>query len=504
MAVISNPPAFALQAQYIGFVFSTTECGVAVRNEQGFGAYASVPMEARATWQGWPAHYLEHVPHMLMAVFAKLQKQGWSFSRPGYLSQSWRQHDLAILDADDNPLIPAPSWECNGAVEEIRILKLEVPSLIRSVGRVEPRFAVAKLPWVLRMEPALKPRIQRVMFSGDWVSGMLTGKWRLSTSDALCNGLLDQRSRTLATDELRKAKRVLGGRIDPGWFPDTIASSEVVGRVRLRRDRGWDALTRLLRGWNVVASLGDNQATAAGSGTADHNTIVISLGTSGTVNRACEVGATLRGKALNFEYWDDRLLLMMLPACGAWYDRFRKTYESGIAPRELNEVADRPDLTRLQRIHPPTPTGQLRDLQKLSAMPRAERIASIQCSIALELLDRCRTMLSEVRKPRTPVERFVLTGGLAQSPLIRHALCHGLGLLTPGAAVLLNSHRGALAYKTDALGAIYNATMAHSGMTLRDLIERESHPQRCHRARDSNRARLESFLAGAMRRPATG
>jgi sugar (pentulose or hexulose) kinase len=501
MARPKELPNSAHQAQYLGFVFSTTECGIAARSDRGFDEYTAVPMEARATWHGWPAHYLEHVPRMMASALRKLQKQGWSFRRPGYLSQAWRQHDLAILGTDDYPLIPAPSWECSGAIEETSILMKQAPRLVRAVGKIEPRFAAAKLPWALRMDPGLKSRIDRVMFSGDWVGGMLTGNWRLSVSDALCNGLLEQRTRSLAVAELRAANKVFGGRLNPGWFPEVIGSREVVGTVRVRRDGGWDAVTRELTGWKVVASLGDNQATAAGAGTADHGTIVISLGTSGTVNRPCAVEATLRGRALNFEYWDDRLLLLMLPACGAWYNLFRSACEPSRAFRELNELSCGAALTQLQRIRPPTTPGQLRDLQLLEGMSRAERVASIQCSIAVELLERTRTMLREVRKPVQPVERFILTGGLMRAPLVRRAIYQGLQQLVPGAMVVQNNRRGALAYKTDALGAIYNAAMAHTGQDVATLISRDSRHKACVGAGWPGQQDLDSFLANAIRAP---
>jgi sugar (pentulose or hexulose) kinase len=351
------------------------------------------------------------------------------------------------------------------------------------------------------MDPGLKPRINRVVLSGDWVGGMLTGDWRLSVSDALCNGLLDQRTRSLAFAELRAANKVLGGRLNPGWFPEVIGSREVVGTVRVRHDGGWDAVTRELKGWKVVASLGDNQATAAGAGTADHGTIVISLGTSGTVNRPCAVEAALRGRALKFEYWDDRLLLLMLPACGAWYNLFMSVCEPGRSFRELNEISCSADLTRLQRIRPPTSPGQLRDLQLLEGMSRAERVASIQCSIAVELLERTRTMLREVRKPVQPVERFILTGGLVRAPLVRRAIYQGLQKLVPGALVVQNNRQGALAYKTDALGAIYNAAMAHTGQDVATLISRDSRHKACQGAGRPSPRDLNRFLANAIRAP---
>jgi sugar (pentulose or hexulose) kinase len=474
-----RPDTGALRARYLGFVFSTTECGLAVRSNDGAEAYEAVPMEARASWQGWPAHYLEHVPQMMARVLVGLRARGWSFSTPGYLSQSWRQHDLAVIGADDAPLIPAPSWECNAAAAEARAL-MRLGGFAERVGRIEPRFVIAKLPWALRQEPLLARRIDRVMLSGDWVNGMLTGVWRLSASDALCNGLLDQRTKVLASDVLRAAATTLDVRMDPRWFPPVVGSRDVVGRVRIRNAPAWDAVTRCLRGWRVVASLGDNQATAAGCGTAGHDGIVVSLGSSGTVNRPCPASASLQGRALRFEYWNDRLLLLMLARCASWYEEFQRCYEPHRTHAELNDMALRADFSALERLRPPRGAGRAGGLQpELNGLGPRERVASIQCAIALELLDRVRVMLREVRRPPVPISRFVLTGGLTRAPLVRHAMRRGLDRLAPGASVMLNDRRGALAHKTDALGAVYNAMMADSGEELTAIVARHGRLREC-------------------------
>jgi len=494
MPAVNNTAAGQYQARYLGFVFSTTECGVAARSDDGHEAYVSMPMEAKCSWNGWPAHYLQHVPVMMAAVLKQLLAKGWSFNHPGYVSQAWRQHDLAILGCDDTPLIPAPSWQCNGAKQETKILNKGVPELISATGRVESRFAVSKLPWVLRMAPELKNKIDRVMLSGDWVNGMLTGTWRLSASDAICNGLLDLKTKTLAADGLRAANKIFQGRLNPGWFPEVVGSKDIVGRVRTSNKPEWDTVTRLLSKWNAVASLGDNQATAAGCGTAGHSSIAISMGTSGTVNRPCPTNAGLRGQALRFEYWDDQLLMLMLPACAAWYDLFRKSYQSGYSLKELNDLSLTANFKSLRRLQPQRSLTELHERRQLDGMKAENRVASTQCSIAMEMLARVQTMVREVKKPPLPVKRYILTGGLGKAPLIQYVLYRGLQHISPNAEVLLNDRKGALAHKTDALGAIYNAIMARSGKDLATVIESDSRLKIYKRMRSPDIEHLDRFI----------
>jgi hypothetical protein len=58
----------------------------------------------------------------------------------------------------------------------------------------------------------------------DWIAQRLTGKDRLSSSDAISNGLLDQQTKKLAESTLRK------GKLNPKWFPKVVQSGRNVGR----------------------------------------------------------------------------------------------------------------------------------------------------------------------------------------------------------------------------------------------------------------------------------
>jgi sugar (pentulose or hexulose) kinase len=340
------------------------------------------------------------------------------------------------------------------------------------------------------------------MSSGDWVNGMLTGVWRLGSSDALCNGLLNQRTKMFATKELRLANTKLGGRLNPKWFPELIESSGVVGRVRISKHPCWNPVTKLLRGWRVVAFLGDNQATAAGCGTADYNTIVISAGTSGTVNRPCSPDAPLRGNALCFDYWKDRLLLLMLTKCGSWYEIFRKNLAFDEDYEELNKRAIEADFAQIRHVRPPPDHTQSPPANfhwpELEGLGTPECLATIQSSIALELLQRTKTMLQEVKEKERSVDRFVLTGGLIRAPLVRQVLYTGLQKLVPNARIFLNNRRGPLAHKSDALGAVFNAMMAEHCTDVATIVSRYCDLKPCAPPSDNTMRRLSHFIDDSL------
>lgn len=475
----------------------------------------SVPMAGAVRWHGCPAFDLRALPGMVRELLQRLDGDGWDLSEPGCLGQSWRQHDLALIDGAGVPLIPALSWQCDRADRQAAALN-GLPAFRAAAGAVEARFIAAKLPWALQQEPDLPSRLRAVMTSGDWLAGRLTGgRYRLGSSDALSNGLLDQQSKRLAADPLREAGRRLGGALRPEWFPPVIASGGVVGVVEAdpgaeprRAEPPWRTLTERLRGWRVAAPLGDNHASAAGCGAAEYDTMVLSLGTSGTVNLPAPHAGRPVGEVLRFEYWDDRLFLLMLAQCGAWYERFRAVAAPGIDHDDLNRMALACPPDRIVRIPEPAGEGAVRtglSSPALSGLDLPAQTASTQCSIALEMLDRVRAMLPSAAEP---IRAFVLTGGLSRAPLIRDVLRTGLRLIAESdrrvaadARILLNDRSGPLAYKTDALGALVNARIAAAGRSPREVIAADRSRRPCDAPEPERERRLRRLIEAAGRAP---
>ena len=483
-------------ARYLGLVCSTTECGLAAAAEDGTEGYVSLPMAGAVEWHGSPAFDLQALPNMVLELLKRVGDDGWDLSEPGHLSQAWRQHDLALVGRDGDPLIPALSWQCNRAGAQTEALN-GMPAFRDAVGAVEARFIAAKLPWALEQEPRLRDELHAAMTSGDWLAGRLTGgRYRLSSSDALSNGLLDQQTKELATSPLRDANRLLGDTLRPEWFPPVIASSGVVGAVEPSTAPAWRELTKQLRGWRVAALLGDNHASAAGCGATEYDTMVLSLGTSGSVNLPAPHATRPSGEALGFEYWDDRLFLLMLAQCGAWYERFRAEAAPGMDYDDLNRLALAADPDRIVRVPEPddTPSGW----PELAGLDLAVQTASTQGSISMEMLDRVRAMLpSAAERIRT----FVLTGGLSRAPLIRDVLHTGLRILAEtedrvaaDARILLNDRAGSLAHKTDVLGALINARIAAGGRSPRDVIAADRSWRPCDAPEPERGRRLRRLL----------
>ncbi len=447
-------------ARFLGLDISTTAVTAGVRDAHGEEDLAAIPMRGSLAWHGQPAIDAATLPEMLAEAIERLEEKGWRFSQPGDLCASVRQHDMVLLGAEGEVLIPFITWQCHAATAEVE--ELRKAGAEDTVGRIEPRFILPKLKWAFNQEPGLAAKVQRVMTTGDFMARELTGVENLSTSDAISNGLLNQKTKELAVDAFKLAGFNLG------WFPKPILTGKPVGTVNAAKAAAaYRKVAGKLAGWTVRAGLGDNHAGGVGAGLADRETIVISLGSSGTVIRRCRPDAKLRGNAARFEYFEDSLLLEMLADCAVWYDRFVRTYNTGgLTYDQLNQLgleAKPSDLRFIGQTHTDQGWKEVypADWDKL---PLGAKVVSTQASIAVHMLRLTKDLLGEVLDSGgTPIKSFVITGGLSRSSYIQGVLLTGLRTLVPNCGVQVSSRSGPLANKAAVLGALFTAMVGTPG-----------------------------------------
>lgn len=433
----------------LGYDLSTTGLTVLGLAENGDTPIDCLSMEGATSWHGGAAFDLSFVPVLFEKALNRFIGAGFEFAREGCISGSVRQHDMVLTDERHSPLIPALSWQCNRADQETELLrKLGIEKV---VGKIEPRFIFPKLLWTLRQDPALFDAIKRVMTTGDWIALHLTGKARLSTSDALSNGLLDQKTRAFAHDVFAKTN------IPANWFPEVVKSDTPVGKVTNQvLSAAWAPVANLLSGWQCIASLGDNHAGAVGCGLIDTNTIIISLGTSGTVVRRVDRTLPLmHDRVAQFEYYDDRLLLAMLADCGAWWRKFVEEFGQGKSDKELDHLADE------ATCFIPIRDEAVCVCEHFKGAALGVQAASVQLALVASLMDRFKDVDSAITNFKHTIDRVVLTGGLSRSPLIRrtfrrHLLEHGIK------DVFVGSLEGPAAEQAAARGALINALVGGS------------------------------------------
>jgi sugar (pentulose or hexulose) kinase len=448
------------QAKWLGIDVTTGEMALAVRSPEGSEDYVAMKMRGATLWNAderYPAFDLTPVPRMLRELLGQLTAKGWDFSKAGRLSLSCRQHDMVLLDAEGKLLIPALSWQCNAATEEAQAINAS-EAVTRTIRLVEPRLVLPKLMHVLQKEPALRGKLKWVMTTGDWIAYELTRTMSINSSEAQSNGLFDQHQRTLA------AKAIEFARLEPAWFPTIVESGGDLGSVApigpAADAADWGDLRRKLNGWKVLAGMGDNHASAVGCGVKDSASVLVSAGTSGTINWASPRFPAEKSKILCFGFFQQNLWLLMLPRCGAWYNEALAEFA---APHDddhelLNRLARECDIGALRRleyfddgVHP---HGEVYR-PGWSQLSLKMQVGSLQFSIAAELMLRVKRLLEEIND--SGVKRFILTGGLSQSPFFQHVFQAGVSILRSDAQVLVSGRTDPLRYKTTAYGALINA-----------------------------------------------
>ncbi|MBU3684306.1 MAG: xylulokinase [Phycisphaerales bacterium] len=181
---------------------------------------------------------------------------------------SGQQHGCVALDAADRPVRPAKLWCDTECTDEAREFGARI-------GRSVPAgFTAPKLVWMKSREPANFARVRRVLLPHDWVNLFLTGDAFTDCGDASGTGYFDAVARTYD-------RRAMDA-VDPGlhaMVPRLVGADAVGGTLRAAAAHALG----LRAGIPVSAGSGDNMMSALGAGAVDHGTLVVSLGTSGTL-----------------------------------------------------------------------------------------------------------------------------------------------------------------------------------------------------------------------------
>ncbi|MBE3563866.1 MAG: FGGY-family carbohydrate kinase [Hydrogenibacillus schlegelii] len=187
------------------------------------------------------------------------------------LSVTGTSGTVVFLGRDGRPLRPAILYGDLRAVREAAEVDAAGRSLWRRLGyRMTPAFALPKVLWVKRHEPAVWKETARVVHAADYVVGLLTGEAGVtSESDALKMGF-DLLERRWPSEVLT----ALG--IDPARLPRVVPSGTVLGAIgRWAAER-----TGLPVGLPVVAGMTDGATSQLAAGAAEPGTWASVIGST--------------------------------------------------------------------------------------------------------------------------------------------------------------------------------------------------------------------------------
>jgi xylulokinase len=369
------------------------------------------------------------------AVRAALAQCDFTAEEIGGVGLSGQMHGASLLDAAGDVLRPAIIWcdgrtsdQCEEITEQIGAERLiELVSNPALAG-----FTLPKLLWVREQEPEIWKRVRSVLLPKDYVRLRLTGERATDVADASGTLLFDVVNRRWSREMLSQFG------IDEGLLPAVFESPQVCARVSAA---GAEA-TGLREGTPVVAGGGDQAAGAVGLGIVEPGVVSATIGTSGVVFAATDRPALdKRGRVHTFCHaLPDRWHVMgVTQAAGLSLRWFRDTF--GVAAEAGQELAtttspvDPYELLCAEAMMAPAgadgvlwapylmgertphldPHARAALVGLAANHTRAHVVRAILEGVSFSLRDTL-TIFAEME---VPVEKIMLGGGGARSPLWR-------------------------------------------------------------------------------------
>ena len=326
----------------LGIDLGTSGVGVVALGADGtVVARADNAVTLQTPRPGWtqqdPAEWLAAAEAGVRTVAAEV-----GADRIAAIGLSGQMHGMVALDEADRVVHPAILWNDGRTAEQVSRIERVVgrDEVVRRTGnRPVAGFQLPKVLWLREHEPEAFARTRHVLFPKDYLGMYLTGRRYAEPADASGSGCFELASGSWDAATLAALD------LDPGLWPELVASTGIVGEV----DSSLARRLGLPTGVPVVAGAGDNAAAAAAMGLTSNPEPnaggpargSVSLGTSGVVQ--VPVGAPApdpEGRVHLFAdaYGGYLLLGVTLAAAGSlrWY---RDTLAAGRSYDQLLESA---------------------------------------------------------------------------------------------------------------------------------------------------------------------
>ena len=340
-----------------------------------------------------------------------------------------QMHGLVVLDENDNVIRPTILWNDGRTGKEVDYLNGTVgkEKLSRLTANVAfAGFTAPKLLWMKENEPDNFEKIARFMLPKDYINYSLTGVHATDFSDASGMLLLDVKNRCWSKEMLEICS------VKEEWCPKLFESYDVIGT--LKSDIA--AKLGLSDTVKVIAGAGDNAAAAIGTATVGEGRCNISLGTSGTVFISSESFSVDDNNALHsFAHSDGGYHLMgcilSAASCNKWFcDKVLESSDYAKESAAINED----NLGKNNIFFLPYLMGERSPINDTDASgvfiglnPESDRAAMLQ-AVLEGVSFAIRDNLEVAKKLGINIERSMLCGGGAKSPVWRKILANVLGI----------------------------------------------------------------------------
>jgi xylulokinase len=194
---------------------------------------------------------------------------------------SGQMHGAVTLDANGEPVRPAPIWSDQRTEAQCAALNADIGAekIVELTGNPAlTAFTLPKLMWIREHEPEAWDRVRSVLLPKDYVRFRLTGERATDVADASGTLMFDVADRRWSQPMFEATG------IDEGLLPLAYESPDVTGELTAA---GANA-TGLAPGTPVVAGGGDQAAGAVGMGVVRPGVVSATIGTSGVVFAATD------------------------------------------------------------------------------------------------------------------------------------------------------------------------------------------------------------------------
>ena len=362
-------------------------------------------------------------------------------------------HNAVLLDKHGEVIRRCIMWNDQRSGSQCESLKQQYDETIFRIGmqRPTPTWTLPQLMWVRENEPENFARIDRIMFTKDYVRSWLTGDFCTDVVDAQGSLLYDAR-------EMKWSPELCGMIGLPlQALPEIRLSKEIVGHVQAEAAR----LTGLPEGLPVIAGCSDTAAEDFSAGATKVGQIIVKLATAGNVNVVADI-PNPHSKTFTYPYSIEGLWYTVTAtnSCASAYRWLRDSLYCGDkAACEKNgeevyrlmdeEASSVPLGARGLIFHPyllgercpyfnPKARGDFFGLSMVHSRPHFAR--ALLEGVAFSLYD-CLQVLADFNRN---LEDIAIIGGGAKSPLWSQIICDVFGLEVKFPRNAESSYGGAL------------------------------------------------------------
>lgn len=185
-------------------------------------------------------------------------------------------HNAVLLDKHGDVIRSCIMWNDQRSGSQCDMLGRQYGDAIFRIGmqRPTPTWTLPQLMWVKENEPENFARIDKVMFTKDYVRSWLTGDFCTDVVDAQGSLLYDAREMKWSPE----LYEMIG--LPAHTLPEIKLSKEIVGHVNPQASH----ITGLPEGLPVIAGCSDTAAEDFSAGATKVGQIVVKLATAGNVN----------------------------------------------------------------------------------------------------------------------------------------------------------------------------------------------------------------------------